>query len=505
MKLFTAAVAVIVMVGAGFISSPAIAAEKSAGITVTGSPSHSDIVAPPASPPQGEVAATHPLVTPSDISASANSSTQGKSSASSTAAIGGFVTLASTSAPMGSGITVVAILFDDVTGAIKFTSETKTASDGSFSIQGLAPADYWLLFYDDTKPGVPTVQWYGSSEFDPYGSSLPVADGQSVSANWALTPSGEVLGSVSCEGCDAPPASADVVIYIAKFDPSRNDWFNVASAQPDSAGRYDVQVLYPGSYYSYARFNGSSEFSNIGFSRDYTVNARSAVSADVIIPRLITPVSGVQPAINSVVNALYFDFLTRFPSAHDITFWNGQFAGGSDPGAVATGFVTSDEYRLIRINAAYQTILGRGADPAGRLDWLHWMQQGRITTDDIETSFYASDEYFNKQGGTNKQFVNAIYQTLLHRGGTDTDYAFWSNLVQQHDRAWVIARFWDSTETISERVSLMYAHYLGRTPDPSGLATWVGLALQIGDSGLRAGLTGSDEYFIRSQYRFSEH
>ncbi|WP_161580354.1 hypothetical protein [Subtercola vilae] len=50
-------------------------------------------------------------------------------------------------------------------------------------------------------------------------------------------------------------------------------------------------------------------------------------------------------------------------------------------------------------------------------------------------------------------------------------------------------------------MNAMYKVYLGRSLDPSGLQTWVNLALQIGDSGLRAGITGSDEYFNRAQTR----
>lgn len=506
MKIIAAAVAAIVVVGSGFIAAPAFAA-GSEGVPAAQSLAIPGIAtgtpAPPGGVPSGDVPATHPLAVPAGIGSGELLSPQGKSAASSTAVISGVVTLASNSTPI-SGVTVVAILFDDVTGAIKFSSETKSAADGGYAITGLAPADYWVLFYDDTKPGVPTVQWFGSSAFDPYGSAVPVADAQTVSANWSLTPSGEASGTVACEGCAQPPAPADVVVYIAEFDASRNGWYNVASGQPDVAGKYDIQVLYPGSYYSYVRYNGSSAYSNLGYSYDYTVNARSLTQGDVIIPRLIASLSGVQPAVNSVVNALYWDFLARLPGQNDVRFWNSQFAQGAGLGGVSAGFVNSDEYRLIRIDAAYQTILGRGSDSIGRLDWLHWMQQGKITTDDIETSFYASQEYFLQHGATNTKFVQSLYQTLLHREGSTADYAFWVNLVQTYGRAWVIAQFWDSTETITERVSLMYARYLGRTPDPEGLKSWVGLALQIGDSGLRSGLTGNAEYFVRSQYRYSE-
>ena len=201
------------------------------------------------------------------------------------------------------------------------------------------------------------------------------------------------------------------------------------------------------------------------------------------------------------ITALYKDFLSRVPSAAEIGWWEGVLGSGAPRTAIADGFVNSTEYRLLRINAAYNTILGRPSDPGGVQNWLSAMNAGVITTDDIETSFYASQEYYQQHGNTDTGFVASLYQTLLHRTGAASEYAYWTGLVHQNGRAWVIAQFWDSTETISERVSAMYQLYLGRTPDAQGLAGWVSVALQIGDSGLRAAITSSQEYFNRAQTR----
>ncbi|MCU1475592.1 MAG: hypothetical protein JWQ64_285 [Subtercola sp.] len=201
------------------------------------------------------------------------------------------------------------------------------------------------------------------------------------------------------------------------------------------------------------------------------------------------------------ITALYEDYLDRLPSQSDIDWWSASLANGAPRSSISAGFVNSDEYRLIRIDAAYQSVLGRPAEQAGRLNWLDAMRSGGITTDDIETSLYASEEYFQQHGDNNLGFVTSLYQTLLHRQGSASDYAFWSNLIVQHGRAWVIAQYWDANETISERVSAMYQLYLGRVPDPAGLKTWVNVALQIGDTGLRAGFTSSDEYYARAQTR----
>ncbi|MEA9984791.1 DUF4214 domain-containing protein [Subtercola sp. RTI3] len=207
-------------------------------------------------------------------------------------------------------------------------------------------------------------------------------------------------------------------------------------------------------------------------------------------------------ASSSYVVALYNDYLSRTPSAGETKGWATQLANGAPRDGVANGFVNSDEYRLIRIAAAYQSVLGRSPDPSGPQNWLAAMHRGSITTDDIETSFYSSLEYFQQHGNNNAGFVASLYTNLLHRNAGSDEIAYWVTYINKYGTAWVVSQFWRSTETISERISAMYQRYLGRAPDPVGLNTWVGLALQIGDSGLRSALTSSDEYFARSQNRY---
>ncbi|MEF2978904.1 DUF4214 domain-containing protein [Subtercola sp. YIM 133946] len=199
------------------------------------------------------------------------------------------------------------------------------------------------------------------------------------------------------------------------------------------------------------------------------------------------------------VKMLYGDYLDRPASTDEYTGWATQLANGAARSAVSASFVNSDEYRLIRIDAAYKKVLGRSADAGGRQNWLNAMRAGLITTDDIETSFYASQEYYLRHGNTDLGFVSSLYTTLLARKGSTSDYTFWAGLVAQYGRQWVVTQFWSSQETISQRISLMYRSYLGRMPDAGGLAGWVAVALQIGDSGLRSALTSSDEYWNLAQ------
>jgi hypothetical protein len=284
------------------------------------------------------------------------------------------------------------------------------------------------------------------------------------------------VGGVTLNGSNTQ--TRNLLSYLDHFVPSGTN-----------AGQQECRASNPLPLTNISQFSDSCNHQHIDFrNTNQPMNAAALAS---VLPTIAQA--------SPYVKMLYNDYLNRAPSADEITGWATQLANGAPRNSVSTGFVDSDEYRLIRINAAYQRVLGRGGDATGIQNWLNAMYAGTITTDDIETSFYASAEYYQKHGNTDLGFVASLYTTLLNRNGSASDYAFWTNLVALHGRAWVITQFWSSQETISERISLMYQTYLGRQPDAGGLAGWVAVALQIGDSGLRSALTSSDEYWALSQ------
>ena len=492
MKKFAAAVAALVIVGAGLSAAPAYAD--------TAEPS--DVIVSSVAPPV-EVTRSHAREIPTSQPAT-NAAPDAAPADAGTAVISG---TADFEGHALQGAIVTAFLFD-TNGKQTFESASVTTdASGQFSITGLAAGDYWVQYEEHTNPQMPSYQWWGSDLLHPYGTFATVADGATRDFSWNLTTMSGVLGTVTCSTCSAAPDPATVTILVGAYDPSTQLYQFIDGGHPAADGSFGFNSLFPyNDYRIFAKYTGTEPFNKSSNSRRFTMTAGAYAASSVIVSRHIDLVPGYTDrygqADASVVNALYFDFLKRLPSPPETKGWVQQLYNGTEPSAVSAGFVNSDEYRLIRIDAAYQNILGRASDPSGRADWLNNMKAGRITTDDIETSFYASAEYFAKHGGTNVSFTQSLYTTLLHRPGSQSEWDFWANLAAKNGRDWVIKQFWDATETISERVSLMYATYLGRTPDASGLRDWVGVALAIGDSGLRSGLSGSEEYYIRSQDRF---
>ncbi|MHB1173382.1 MAG: DUF4214 domain-containing protein [Lacisediminihabitans sp.] len=216
----------------------------------------------------------------------------------------------------------------------------------------------------------------------------------------------------------------------------------------------------------------------------------------------LSVVPGVSNGATSFVTALYADFLNRRPSADETRGWGVQVDQGLPSGAVSQGFVNSAEYRLIRIDAAYRTILGREPDAGGRIGWLDGMQRGALTTDDVEQNFYASQEYFNNQGDNNEAFVAAVYQALLGRAAGPAEISGWAARAASSGRSTVISLIWSSVETARQRVTLMYSRYLGRVPEYDAVVGWGDYDLRVGDSALRSAISGSQEYWDRAARRF---
>lgn len=423
-------------------------------------------------------------------------------------AVGGSITGTVLSTGLASGTVLTAsALPSEGTPRTPRLSRAVVQSDHSYLLTGL-PAGTYSVEITSTSPSRASFdQSVGGTAAHPEGVSKTLAAGGQVTfPPYTMTLEGQVSGHVDC-GLDCLEDKRSSVSLQA-FDPPTSSWLTQAAGPlltitGSEKITFTFAGLLPGTYRVAVDYLGSNNYGDL-VTEPFDLRAGDSKQLSLALVRNAIPAPGVPSSASSFITALYVDFLNRRPSSGEVAFWGAQLATGAPRSAVAAGFVNSDEYRMIRIDAAYTTVLKRTSDPGGRVTWLTEMQAGRITTDDIERTFYASDEYFLQQGGTRTSWVAGLYKALLGRTGSSSEYAFWADLAAQHGRPWVISQFWDSTETISSRVSAMYVSYLGRQPDTGGLATWVGVALALGDSGLRSALTSSDEYFARSAPRFPQ-
>lgn len=164
---------------------------------------------------------------------------------------------------------------------------------------------------------------------------------------------------------------------------------------------------------------------------------------------------------------------------------------------VASAFINSNEYRSSVIEGLYQSVLGRGAEPAGLAYWLSFFAGGH-TVEEMKAQFYGSQEFFNNSGGSNAALVDAFYVALLHRHAEPAGLAHWKYLLDNGAGRGDIAMAIESLSMEGAQTIVRHAYqtFLRREPEPAGLAYWMA-QIQAGASELTiiSGFLGSEEYF----------
>jgi len=194
------------------------------------------------------------------------------------------------------------------------------------------------------------------------------------------------------------------------------------------------------------------------------------------------------------VESLYRDVLGRDPDPGGLDFWQTRFDEGMPRRQLALGFLRSQERRALLVTELYGAYLRRAPDPGGlqahRDALASW-----LTEEALIAALVSSDEYFGSQCGSGMNgYVIALYRDLLARQPSDDEREHWLSSGLARD-AMALA-FVGSDEFHARTLESFYAHYLGRAPDPEGLADWIA-ALAGGVSFLdaRAGFLTSDEYY----------
>ncbi len=421
------------------------------------------------------------------------------------------------------GIVAVADRYQALDGIYLDTSDGESGSDGAWTIDPVDEGLHDLYFVDPDGYYAPVDRRGGSVYLPP--QLLALARGESSTGIDVRMPvASSLVGTVSGRSAEQLAAGAVEIELVVRsgsaWRPTGVTW----QASPD--GSYGVDGLTPGSYRFTFRYTGADGTAVVTSPPFEFLEGSQRVYSPVL------PAHSFAPSTTAFVRALYADFLGRAPSTNDLVFWSEAIERGVARSSIVQGFATSDEYRLIRIDGAYEGILGRAAESSGRSWWLQQMRAGRLSTDDIERQFYGSKEYATRAAGacsrdTDRQswgrlvilpgnvpvwvtpdfpppaFVRCLYADLMGREPDAAGLDFWSERAVS-SRQSVVDELWRAPEVARARVSSMYALYLGRTPDAKGLAFWTSYIVVNGDTATRASITESAEYFRLASERFPQ-
>ncbi|HTM54232.1 MAG TPA: DUF4214 domain-containing protein, partial [Pirellulales bacterium] len=214
------------------------------------------------------------------------------------------------------------------------------------------------------------------------------------------------------------------------------------------------------------------------------------------------PAGGSSPVLsfaahNQVfVASLYHDLLGRAADLSGLNYYTERLNAGATRDSIVQTISSSREYLGRVVDSFYQTYLHRNADPGGRDHWIDVLQNG-ASEDSVATSFMLSAEY-TALHNSNQNFVDALYQDVLSRSADPAGRAsHLDSLSNGQTRSEAIASFLSSNERYNKVVDQLYSQYLGRHADTTGLAFYVDKLKNSPATArsLAQTLLSSDEYF----------
>lgn len=273
-------------------------------------------------------------------------------------------------------------------------------------------------------------------------------------------------------------------------------------------GGTSAGVITPDLLGSSGTVRGSHIYTETGnYTINITVNdgpqtVTQAIPITVLRELLPLPNPSAATSTNYYVAELYGDILRRPVDGGGLVYWSKLLDQGVPRSAVTAAMVKSPEYLgNFVINPDYLKYLGRPADPAGLQFWIAQMQHG-LTDEALVASFASSPEFYSNAGGGTQGYVDALYQKVLGRPADPAGENFWTNQLNAGASRYAVAlQFETSGENFSDVVFSDYEALLQRTPSLDELNAAVnGLAHgTMTNEGLLASIAASDEYFALSQ------
>lgn len=199
------------------------------------------------------------------------------------------------------------------------------------------------------------------------------------------------------------------------------------------------------------------------------------------------------------VNSLFI-FIGRVPNPGGVAFHAQQLTSGKVSRLdTVSQFLNTSQFHNAETNFLFNFLLGR-APSAGDLalfnNFLNTPKNSFIS----ETALIlGSPEYFNNAGGTNQDWITAVYQDILGRA-PDAGAQFWLNgLAAGVSRQTVASQILRTPEGAFNLVSLAYAQVLQRAPD-AGAQVFVNSIVNGGSFEAVVGrLLASQEFFLGVQ------
>lgn len=182
----------------------------------------------------------------------------------------------------------------------------------------------------------------------------------------------------------------------------------------------------------------------------------------------------------------------------ELVYWS-EAVGNGNRRTLTQPLARDQYFSGLLLDELYEVALGRPADSSGRTYWLGQIRAG-AALDTIGASFYGSEEYYRRSGGTDQSFVDSLYADVLGRAPDSGGRRYWlarlaADSVPIHH---VAAGFHASLESRHDRAERLHTRLYGTPPSTDAGAALAGRLLALDDLDLAAEMAASSEAYLRS-------
>jgi hypothetical protein len=226
------------------------------------------------------------------------------------------------------------------------------------------------------------------------------------------------------------------------------------------------------------------------------VSSRSRLALEKLEDRTTPTVA----ANGLYVSSLYQGLLGREADPAGLAYFTANLDAGGSRTQVAQVIATSNEALAYDVNQFYVALLGRSVDTPSLGYWLGGLKAGG-TLDQVKGGILGSAEFFDRAGGTNEGFIDALFSNELGRSADPYGLSYFEGQLNAGaTREHVADAVLGTVEAQSVKVDSIYRAILGRPADAFGVNYWTSqLEHWVPETQVVAGLFGSPEFFRQVQ------
>jgi len=228
------------------------------------------------------------------------------------------------------------------------------------------------------------------------------------------------------------------------------------------------------------------------------IAALLTVAAAVFLSTSSTLRADITTENTNFIDKAYMDLLQVTANPTEIAA--GLLALGSETRyQFALSLDTSKDYYQLLVESYFHDLLGRPASPTDLSGFTSLLSSN--SDEFVQAQIAGTLEFYLKSGGTDADFVTALYKDFLNRTPTSSELALFvgelSTMTQEH----VASQILGLLDYDKDLVTSYYLQFLRRPADTAGLNAFA-MDLNGGtqtDEQVIARMIGSDEYFNLAQ------